>query len=56
MYNVVLFLHAIGVALLVSTVTITVLTALRVRTASTVGKLRSLVAGPGGVKPLLVRR
>lgn len=45
MYNVALFLHLVGVALLVGTVTITVLTALRIQTASTVSKLRSLIAG-----------
>jgi uncharacterized membrane protein len=45
MYGTFLFLHLLGVALLVGSVTATLLTTLRVQTAGTVRELRSLVAG-----------
>lgn len=45
MYNAALFLHLLGVALLIGSVTATLLTTLRVQTAGTVRELRSLIAG-----------
>lgn len=53
MYNPALFLHLLGVALLVGSVTITVLTTLRVQTAGTVRQLRSLVAGTKRVEVVI---
>lgn len=44
MYNIVLFLHLLGVAVLVGAVTTSLLSTLRVQTADTVAKLRSLTA------------
>lgn len=45
MYNLVLFLHLLGVAFLVGSVTATLLVTLRVQTAPTVREMRSLIAG-----------
>ncbi len=44
MYNVALFLHLLGVALLVGSVTTTLVATLRVQTAGSVAELRSLTA------------
>jgi hypothetical protein len=44
MYNAALFLHLLGVALLVGSVTTTLLTTLRVQTAGSVAELRTLTA------------
>lgn len=53
MYNAALFLHLLGVALLVSSVTITLLALLRIQTAGTVRELRSLIAGTKRVEVVI---
>ncbi|TWP35277.1 DUF2269 family protein [Leekyejoonella antrihumi] len=54
MYNAALFLHLLGVALLVGSVTVTLLTLLRVHTAGTVRELRSLIAGTKWVEVVII--
>jgi hypothetical protein len=53
MYNIVLFLHLIGVVLLVGSVTITLVSTLRVQTAKTVAELRSLTAATKRIEVVL---
>jgi predicted integral membrane protein DUF2269 len=53
MYNVVLFLHLIGVVLLVGSVTITLVSTLRAQTATTVAELRSLTAATKRIEVVL---
>jgi len=53
MYNAVLFLHLIGVVLLVGSVTITLVSTLRVQTAKTVAELRSLTAATKRIEVVL---
>jgi predicted integral membrane protein DUF2269 len=54
MYNAALFLHLTGVALLVGSVTATLLTTLRVQTAGTVRELRSLIAGTKWLEVVII--
>lgn len=54
MYNAVLFLHLVGVALLIASVTITLLAMLRIQTAGTVRELRSLIAGTKRVEVVII--
>lgn len=54
MNNIALFLHLVGVALLVASVTITLLTLMRIQTARTVRELRSLVAGTKKVEFVII--
>jgi Predicted integral membrane protein (DUF2269). len=54
MYDAVLFLHLLGVALLIASVTTTVLAMLRIQPAETVRKLRTLVAGTKRVEVVII--
>ncbi|GAB3559871.1 DUF2269 family protein [Spelaeicoccus albus] len=54
MIHVALFVHLLGVALLVGSVTATVLTMLRIQTAGTVRELRSLIAGTTRVEVVII--
>ena len=44
MYDVALFVHLLGVVMLVGAVTTTIVASLRAQTAATVGEVRSLTA------------
>ncbi|HEV7185254.1 MAG TPA: DUF2269 family protein [Leifsonia sp.] len=54
MYNAVLFTHLLGVALLVASVTTTLLAMLRIQTAQTVRQLRSLIVGTKRVEVVII--
>lgn len=54
MYNIALFLHLLGVVLLVGAVTISLVTALRVQTAGSVAQLRSLTAPTKWIEAVIV--
>ncbi|MCU1414930.1 MAG: hypothetical protein JWN80_2270 [Microbacteriaceae bacterium] len=53
MYNAALFLHLIGVVVLVGAVTTTLLTTLRVQTARSVAELRTLTAVTKRIEPFI---
>jgi hypothetical protein len=54
MFGVILFLHLVGVALLVASVATSLVALLRIQTAATVRELRSLVAGTKRVEVVII--